>query len=149
MTYETLIRRLAEHWGMSWSAIHTACGLPVSRIRNWARFGDDDIPNEAITKLQLLDRWMTEAEEAGSPEPAYELDRRLVDGYTATGWDLYRNGEDAALLRIVAGADATEVLDDTFVDWRTRFDTAFEVFDDDESEKYIRVKPGRAVPRSS
>lgn len=148
MTYEDLIRRLSEHWGMSWAQVARVAELPVSRIRAWAYPGSDNIPEEAIARLQLLDRWLNDAADAGSPEPVYELDRRLVNGYTATGWDLYCNGEGQALLRIVAGQNATAVLDDTFVDWRTRFDTAFETFEAEDGHPSIRLKEGYRAPRT-
>lgn len=130
---------------MSWGGIAKAAGVPVSRIRTWALHGGR-LDHEALSNIEQLDGWLMCALEVGSSEPVYALESRLVKGYTATGWDLYCNGEAEALLRIVAGEDPARVLDDAFVDWRTRFDTAFEVFEAEDGCPAIRVKAGYHAP---
>lgn len=148
MTNTDLIERLEHHWGMGRGDLAKASGLPVSRIRAWSASGAD-IPEKALAKLEQLDRWLGDAAEAGADEPANALTLRLVDGYTATGWDLYCNDEADALLRIVAGADPALVLTETFSDWRTRFDSNWEVFDAEDGMPGVRLKPGYRSARAA
>lgn len=140
MTYDGGLDYMLAHWGLGLNTISRIIGLPVSRVRRWRNGNEIDVPAEAVLVLGQLNTWLQETERISNQDAASWLERRLVSGYTVTGLDLYCGGEQDALQRIAAGELATAVLDAAVRDWRTRYDTRFEVFEADDGHAAIRMK---------
>ena len=131
---------MLANWGLGLNTISRITGLPISRIRRWRSGNASDVPAEAVSVLDQLNAWLQETQSVGDQEPASWLERRLVSGYTVTGLDLYCSGDQDALQRIAAGDLATTVLDEAVRDWRTRYDTRFELFEASDGHPSIRMK---------
>lgn len=133
---------LAE-WGISLPHLAKIAGISQAALRRWRHFPQSEAPSEsAETSLETFRAFLKEAATLDD-DPAVWLEIRLVPGYTVTGLDLYCEGETAGLLQIIAGEPAVEVLDRAVRDWRTRFDSAYEVFEAADGFNSIRMKPGR------
>jgi len=141
MTYDAGLDHMLVKWGMSLAHIARVTKLPISRVRHWRTGGEPAAPPiETRNRLDEFDRLLRSLQDAGAEEPIYQLERRLVAGYTVVGWDLYDEGEFEALGQIAAGTNPVHVLDLAIRDWRDRFGTQFEVFEDTDGIPSIRFK---------
>jgi hypothetical protein len=140
MTYDGGLDFLITKRGLSLAHIAHATGHTMSRVRTWRRGTQMDVPAGTIESLDRFAAFLDRLDAEGSDEPINELDLRLVPGYTVVGWDLYDEGELDAIVDIVNGNPADVVLDRAIPDWRTRFDTRYEVFEASDGVMSIKMK---------
>jgi len=134
------IERLLSVWGFGLGNIAFFFDIPQAWLRAWRNGHDECISRESREKVLEFDAFLRAALEAGVEDPPMHVECRLVNGYTVTGWDVYAEGERAALLQIMLGAPAAAVLDREIRDWRTRFHSDFEVIEDGDDYPWIRQR---------
>jgi hypothetical protein len=134
------IEKLCTDWGMSLSDISTVSKTPTAKLRTWRRGDDSQITEAQQIAVDQLLRFLSDCKEAGAEDPASWMERRLVTGYTVRGLDLYLENERITLMEIMKGTDAVPLLDWAIRDWRTRFDTRFEVFEAEDGYPSLRMK---------
>jgi hypothetical protein len=161
-----VIYTLMDDLGFGMAELARAVGYPVAALRAF-RFGalqeQDQITFEDI-RFKLHDIAVMTArlgrhrgKDGGSTDESALFGIPLVEGYTATGWDLYRIGDgdrcrrDArgephgshnGLCALAIGEKPELVLDRFVPDWRTRFWTDYEVFLASDDNLSTRRKPG-------
>jgi transcriptional regulator with XRE-family HTH domain len=137
----TLLDELAYRRGMAWTNIAEIADVSVSAVRKW-RKGNDASPENRSRLARFAALLDTLAEEARIADPAtwMEMELPLAAGYYIRPLDLYLNGQDTAILDIAEQRGPVErILDDIRPDWRaTR--SKFEVFDDTDGMRSIRIR---------
>jgi hypothetical protein len=117
----TAMQNLHERWGLSASEIARALDIS-QRVARLARDGSE--PAEGAEQLADFLEELDLGEDAG----AY-MSMPIVEGYTATGWDVYAAGR-AGLLLALARSECTaeQVLSALDQDWRRNYWTSFTTF---------------------
>lgn len=123
-----LLRELAVDRGMTWSSIARLCGVSVSAVRKW-RTGEAPSPESRLAVARLA-AFIGLLDELPVSEPAAWLAMPMMSGYTVTAEDLYVAGHADRLLDFASGqSDLSEVLGRLDKDWRTRYQSHFEVIE--------------------
>lgn len=117
------INALRETWGLGDSEIARALHANTNVIRRWRRGVE---PNaDEVARADLLNDFCDDLHELGY-EPGAFMSEPLVDGYTATGWDLYAAGRPELLLAYARGElPAQETLAAHDPDWERTYWTSF------------------------
>jgi hypothetical protein len=156
---------LLDDMGFGMSDLARAVGYPHAALRAFrsGRLAAADATTAEDIRFKLHDIAVMASrlgrhrgKDGAGPEEATLFEVPLVDGYTATGWDLYRPGDGDrcrrtvrqepagahnGLCALVEGATSERVLDRFIPDWRTRFWTDYEVFIASDGDRSIRHKP--------
>ncbi len=154
---------LLDDLGFSLSQLATAIGYSSAALRAFrtgALKDQDPITHEDI-RLRLGDIALLvsrlgrhRGKGSGGTDEAALFEIKVIDGYTAIGWDLYRPGDGercarisrgregahSALCELAEGANPATVLDKWVPDWRMRYWTDYETFLDLDGHMSIRRK---------
>lgn len=137
----TLLDELAYQRGMAWTNIAEIADVSVSAVRKW-RKGNDASPESRSRLAKFAALLDTLEEESGIKDPAtwMEMELPLAAGYYIRPLDLYLDGKDMALLDIAEQRGHVEhILDEIRPDWRAGR-SKFEVFEDTDGMRSIRVR---------
>jgi ABC-type taurine transport system substrate-binding protein len=116
------LSNLRTRWGLSDSEIAHALHTNPSVIHRWRRGAElDDVQ---VALADLLSDFCDDLHEVDC-EPGAFMSAPLVDGYTATGWDLYAAGRPELLIAHARGElSAKEALAAHDSDWRRTYWTS-------------------------
>lgn len=123
-------QQIQEKWALGESEISRATGIAKHKVRALLAGYEQILTEDEAQALEDLRAFLARAAQIGD-DPVAWLEDPLVNGHTVTGWDLYEEGETEALLDIIGGEPADEVLDDTIRDWRTRFTKLYDAWEDE------------------
>ena len=126
---------LHSRWGLSDSDIARALHTNPNVIRHWRRGVE---PNaDEVARADKLAEFCDDLHELGI-EPGAFLALPLVEGYTATGWDLYAAERPELLLAYTRGElTAAETLAAHDPDWRRTYWTSFKTVEAEDGHLSI------------
>lgn len=130
------LSNLRSRWGLSDSEIARALHTNPNIVRRWRKGAE---PNaDEVARADLLSEFCDDLRELGPLEPAAFMSAPLVDGYTATGWDLYAAGRPELLLAHARGElSAEDTLAAHDPDWRRTYWTSFKTVQADDGNLSI------------
>jgi len=132
------MQNLRERWGLGTSNIARALHTNANVIRHW-RNGVEPNADE-VARADRLDEFCDDLSELGF-EPGTFMSSLLVDGFTATGWDLYTAGRPELLLAVaryeLTGQEALSAHDP---EWRRTYWTSSVMFVAEDGNLSIRGK---------
>jgi transcriptional regulator with XRE-family HTH domain len=137
----TLLDELAYQRGMAWTHIAEIADVSVSAVRKW-RKGNDASPESRSRLAKFAALLDTLEEESGIKDPAtwMEMELPLAVGYYIRPLDLYLDGKDMAIFDIAEErAPVEHILDEIRPEWRAGR-SKFEVFEDADGMRSIRVR---------
>lgn len=131
--------------GFSWSAIARLVGVSVPAIRKW-RQGESVAPENRLRLARLVAFVAVVVSDYLISDVASWIEIPIEDS-GLTGLDVlvaerYPDLVEFAANHITGG----ELLDRVFPEWRSSIDDRFEVADDADGERYIRMKAGSVEP---
>lgn len=135
-----LLDRLADI-GLGWRQIAGLVGVSVPAVRKWRQGGAVTGPNRLrLAWLAALIEWMSE--EKLIDDPASWLEMPLSSMAPVSRLDLLVARRDDLVIRCLTGSETApeSLLDEFDPEWRSRYESDFEVFTADDGLRSIRSK---------
>lgn len=135
-----LLGELADH-GLAWVDIAALAGVSVPAVRKWRQGGAAS--GEKLIELArvavLLD-WLHQAKAIA--DVASWLEVPLTTDAPTTRMDLLKRGARDLVIRSLVddGLSPEAILDEYQPDWRSVYESNFEVFDSEDGQRSIRSK---------
>jgi transcriptional regulator with XRE-family HTH domain len=137
----SLLEELAYARGLAWTDIAEVADVSVSAVRKWRKGGDASPDSRSrLARFAALLDMLEEKGNIQSPANWMEMELPLGPGYHVRPLDLYLSGHGVALLDIAEERGRIEhLLDYIQPRWRENR-SQFEVFDDSDGLRSIRVR---------
>lgn len=133
-----LLEELAD-WGFSWTSVARVVGVSIPAVRKWRQ--GSPLSGENRRHLALLVAFVGVLEEDYLVQDgASWLDMPLAES-ALTGIDVLAAGQSHELMQYAAGyINSRDLLDSALPSWRNTLDERFEVYEEGDGERALRMR---------